>query len=119
MFAITGNKGFHVKLANGFAVSVQFGPYNYCANRDTRMQTRHADGTWTSVPESRDAEVAVFAPDGSFLPMEGHGDTVRGWVNADEVVALMGWAASQTGDGKGLSVPANLFKTAETAEVAS
>ena len=30
MFKITEGKGFHITFANGYTVSVQFGPDNYC-----------------------------------------------------------------------------------------
>lgn len=34
MFRITRGKGFHVSFPNGYTVSVQFGPGNYCDHYD-------------------------------------------------------------------------------------
>ena len=32
MFSISGNRGFQMTFENGYTVSVQFGPGNYCDN---------------------------------------------------------------------------------------
>lgn len=72
--SINENKGFHLKFANGFTVSVQFGPYNYCENRSL---SAGASRNGEPVPNSADAEVAVFHPNGEFLQMQGVCDTVR------------------------------------------
>ena len=34
-FIATRNKGFRMGFDNGFEISVQWGPGNYCAKRDT------------------------------------------------------------------------------------
>ncbi len=33
-FYITGGKGFHISFPNGYTMSVQFGPGDYCENSD-------------------------------------------------------------------------------------
>lgn len=112
--SISQNKGFQLKFANGFTVSVQFGPYNYCANRDLPPQTFSGDRAASSVPDSKDAEVAVFHPNGAFLLMQNVGDSVRGWVTPDDVVRLISWAASQPADAEStLIVPASVFVDGE------
>jgi hypothetical protein len=108
-FQISGNKGFQIKTANGFTVSVQFGPYNYCANRDLPPMKYTPGGGSTPVPKSPDAEVAVFRPDGEFIPMEGMGDTVRGWVTPDDVARLLSWTADLASDTAVEFVPDSLF----------
>lgn len=52
MLAITDGKGFHIQFKNGWNVSVQFGPKNYCTNSKTRPDNgnRIAD----------DAEIAAW-----------------------------------------------------------
>lgn len=112
--SISGNKGFQLKFSNGFTVSVQFGPYNYCANGNLPPQAWGMDRATTPVPKSPNAEVAVFHPNGEFLPMAGVGDTVRGWVTPDDVARLISWAASQPADAPtGLVVPASVFVDGE------
>ena len=37
-FAICNNKGFHIKLSNGWTVSVQFGFDNYCEHYPKALQ---------------------------------------------------------------------------------
>ena len=34
MSTITEGHGFHMKFANGWTISVQWGPWNYCDNKD-------------------------------------------------------------------------------------
>lgn len=112
--SISQNKGFQLQFANGFTVSVQLGPYNYCANRDLPPQTFSGDRAASPVPNSANAEVAVFHPNGAFLPMDGVGDTVRGWVTPDDVARLISWAASQPADAdQKLAVPASVFVDGE------
>ena len=37
MFEVTTGKGFHVTFENGWTVSVQFGPGNFCDNYHMRV----------------------------------------------------------------------------------
>lgn len=91
MFRITQKKGFHLTFPNGYTVSVQFGPGNYCD---------HYDGDFNKAAElasqgSKTAECAVWGPDGKFFtPPPEWGDDVRGYMPPADVLALLNWAAS-------------------------
>ena len=63
-FLVTRNKGFRMAFENGFAISVQWGPENYCDRKneedfDKPMKERF----W----ESKSAEIAVFNKEGEFI----------------------------------------------------
>lgn len=86
MFRITGGKGFHMTFANGWTISVQWGPGNYCDNHDDDLSQ---EGYRTSGNKgSTTAECAVWPEDGEMLEMP-NGDTVVGYLKPDEVLALM------------------------------
>lgn len=85
---INGNKGIHFTFANGFTLSVQIGPGNYCENRDLlgyeqfhRMRNGHA------LPASHTAEIAVWPANGEMIPLVM--DTVYGWFPISELPWLM------------------------------
>ena len=105
MFESCSNKGFRMTFANGYALSVQWGPMNYCTNRDINTNWDIAmsakDGLW----ESDTAEVAVFDPDNKRINI-AHNNTVHGHVHADEIVDLMALVAE--GDENAIEV---YFKT--------
>ena len=79
----TGGKGYHMTFKNGYCISVQFGPGNYCerqmADFDAVQTTVNNGEIW----RSDTAEVLVFNPDGTF-----DGD-VQGWLSTDEVAKLI------------------------------
>lgn len=96
-FAVTAGKGVHIAFANGYKVSVQWGPGNYCDHHHApfdRMRTEAcgAEGSTT-------AEVAVFDPRGEFvqpdIPEWDSGDDVCGWRTPEQVLAIQQWAAAQ------------------------
>lgn len=113
MFRITSGKGFHVTFPNGYTVSVQWGPGNYCATRDdgalcsddyAEHERRHGEAGSPTV------ETAVWARGGELLAMVHTADgwerwaprggdeyvgTVQGWQTPADVLALMNWAATQ------------------------
>lgn len=91
-FRITSGRGFHITFENGWTVSVQFGPGNYCENR--RMQVGEDDAR-AGKQGSMDAETAVWGPDGEMVTREGDGDTVRGWQSPERVLELLTWASQQ------------------------
>lgn len=78
-----GSRGFHMKFANGYTVSVQWGWGNYCDNRDMSP----VDNSCIN------AEVAVWRPDGSFVPLQ-NADDVLGWLSADKVAQIIHLAAN-------------------------
>lgn len=55
MFSTYLNKGFHMTFENGWTISVQFGPNNYCDQEDTKDDPRH-HAKWNS----KTAEVAIW-----------------------------------------------------------
>ena len=114
MFESCSNKGFRITFANGYALSVQWGPINYCTNRDINANWDIAmsakDGLW----ESETAEVAVFDPDDKLIDMaydqgrapKSPSERMQGHVHADEIVDLMALVAE--GDENAIEV---YFKT--------
>jgi hypothetical protein len=56
MMKITAGKGFQITFANGYTVSVQWGPGNYCDNHSYY---------WCSQAETRPTVIARFGDDGS------------------------------------------------------
>lgn len=93
MFKITNKKGFNIKFENGFAVSVQFGPGNYCENYDKEIGREEEI---SGMKGSNNAECAVFNPDGKMLEYgDWAGDIVGGYMKPSEVLKLLNWAANQ------------------------
>ena len=82
MFRSCENKGFQLSLSNGFTVSVQWGPGNYCDARSFKYDApmKVEEGCW----ESETAEVAAWATgDGCDSSKWVH---VKGFHNGDDVV---------------------------------
>jgi len=92
-FRITRKKGFHIEFDNGYTVSVQFGPGNYCDNYDKGIGSEDeicgADG-------STCAEVAVLKK-GDLIKMKGWTDTVEGRVTSEELLKIMNSVAKKKG----------------------
>lgn len=88
MFSIFAGKGFSLKFDNGYMLSVQFGPGNYCAKRNANFDEPGEVAANYESWRSGDAEVAVIRPDGSFVPLEG-GNEVQGWVSVERVADLI------------------------------
>lgn len=83
-FRITGNKGFHMSFPNGYTISVQFGPGNYCVHYDRRIgHEEEACGK----EGSPNAETAFWGPDGKLLSEsnEEFADTVQGYQDCEQV----------------------------------
>ena len=93
MFRITGKKGFHITFENGYKVSVQFGPGNYCENYGREIGK---DDEVAGSEGSATAECAVFDTDRRMLKYEDWGgDTVSNRSTPSEVLELLNWAARQ------------------------
>lgn len=93
MFKITGKKGFHVTFENGWTVSVQFGPGNYCDNYDLRIGEEDEEAGKRG---SLVAECAVSqGGSGLYAHPMFDGDTVGGRMTPAQVLELMNWAAAQ------------------------
>lgn len=100
-FTPTSNYGFHVKLANGVTVSVQWGYGNYCDDRYSPAKERSMydikpDGTRDTskfTGEYVTAEVASWDDLDNWFTL-GDYDTVIGWQSPAEVEKIiMGQAA--------------------------
>jgi len=97
MFHTFAKKGFQVTFDNGFTVSVMFGTRNYCQHRDSHVEVGDTVKVWSD-HNSPDAEIAVIGPNGDFVtgfPGCPDCDQVRGWVDAEEMLQVMNWAAAQ------------------------
>ncbi len=91
------NMGFQMTFSNGWMISVQFGAFNYCSNRDFNANSAmFLDGPKGTF-ECANAEVAVFNPDGDFVRPDGFdfSDDVKGFVTPDEVSFLIRWVSSR------------------------
>ena len=102
-FLITSHKGVRMRFANGWAISVQWGPGNYCEggridyDGDFLAQHRapkHAD-SWPSIT----AEIAIFSPNGEFFRPDmkewDSMDDVLGWQTPDQVARWIAWTAAR------------------------
>ena len=96
MFAISQGKGFHIKFPNGWAISVQFGPGNYCTNRyagfSGKDNPRNSD-----FYHSDDAEIAVFDATDNFVKLTPW-DTVEGYVSPARVAEVIAIISGPTPD---------------------
>ena len=93
-FAVTRGKGVRLTFANGYALSVQWGPGNYCENK--YGDCSEAGCIQAGNKGSMDAEIAVFDRQGEFINLGC--DDVAGWVSADKVAALAARVALATND---------------------
>ena len=88
MFRITQGKGFGVGFPNGYRLSVQFGPFNYCDNKNYECVGEFNDAQTRAGAEGcANAEIAVIQPNGEF--MELIGDSVEGYVTPTQVAVIM------------------------------
>ena len=92
--------GFTMEFPNGWIISVQWGPGNYCEiPRDNPTEINHLteighawDGQHHDY-ESRTAEIAVMHKNHKrFYPLSKH-DDVRGWQTVEEVNEWMQWVS--------------------------
>mgnify|MGYP003120393475 CR=1 FL=1 len=86
-FIITSHKGFNLTFNNGWQVSVQWGPGNYCDRREDDRDLPGNNEYWSS----SNAEVAVWHTSNKGLEkmIMLQDDVVRGWTSADEVAELI------------------------------
>ena len=83
-FLATRNKGFRMTFENGFAISVQWGPENYCERKDEGFDKPQEERFW----ESRTAEIAIFdSKDDSMITLGK--DNVDGWLTPDKVAKVI------------------------------
>lgn len=86
---ITDGKGFSLSFRNGYTVSVQFGPCNYCENRGKGSVPENSlpDGIYGS----NNAEISVWR---DALGKDDVLRLVRGWAEADQVAEVIGYVAA-------------------------
>ena len=90
-FLATRNKGFRMTFKNGFAISVQWGPGNYCEKKDEDFDKPMDERFW----ESCNTEIAVIDTNNRMQENSTAGmillgrDTVEGWVSADQVAKVI------------------------------
>lgn len=81
MFKITDSKGFQMTFLNGVTLSVQFGPANYCENKNNEdFDAPRKTSRW----QSKNAEVAILLPNGNFYQIQEM-DQVEGWQTVEDV----------------------------------
>lgn len=97
-FKITGGKGFHMTFPNDVTVSVQFGPCSYCEHYDDDMM-KWVLSKGKGTIESKDAEVAIFMKDGTWLSHEydKNSNEVIGYQSIEEVWEILKWAKNYEG----------------------
>lgn len=89
MFSITLHRGFQLTFPNTITVSVQWGPANYCSNKDTRRSAELAD-----YYDSKDAELGIWLNDGVDRKwIEITGQPVLGWASPQLVGEIIGCLA--------------------------
>ena len=83
-FQITNHKGFRMGFKNGFEISVQWGPGNYCERKDEDFNKPQEERFW----ESRTAEIAIFnSKDNSMITLGN--DNVDCWLTPDKVAKVI------------------------------
>lgn len=90
MFRVTPS-GFHLDFPNGWTVSVQFGPHNYCSNRNIDhhpyKDNRFLEANTAEIAAWRTAERESTTTTGWFKFEDGQ--DVKGWQNIDSVMEFM------------------------------
>ena len=85
--------GFGMQYPNGWIISVQWGPGNYC---ETRHQQNDVVNTFDNIHhdyESKTAEIAVMHVNHKrYYPLAEH-DDVLGWQTVEQVNAWMQWVS--------------------------
>jgi hypothetical protein len=103
MFRATQGKGFDVTFANGWTVSVQWGPRNYCANRHplkreelAATQENHQIEKYPELNCSNAEMIAWQKVDGKCVDyIDESGRCEFGWRTPDEVAAFMSMIAAK------------------------
>ena len=99
MFNITAGKGFQITFENGWTFSVQFGPGNYCSNKDRGdfdKEIAYMKGEVAEC-EASSAEIAIIREsDAHWLHLLN--DRVAGWCTPEQVARILGLVASLSPD---------------------
>ena len=90
MFRSMQNSGFQMVFQNGYTISVQYGPRNYCERRDSNDSGPITPAELGALRwESKDAEIAIWNSDKVWYEFE-NGEEVKGWCSPDEVAEWIG-----------------------------
>ena len=84
------HRGFEMELRNGYVVSVQFGPGSISSVKNFALDEPISLDTIDEKVEN--AEIMVFAPDGTPVPFKSNGEISKGHVSPDELVGILTWA---------------------------
>ena len=103
-FMITQGKGFCIRFANKYAISVQFGTFNYCDNKHYDINSGIDE--LKNIPEFKscaNAEVVIFDPNDNFVKLDDVSyqyqyDDVIGYQTPADVIALINKYSSITED---------------------
>ena len=89
-FCTTANRGVQMRFDNGMVISIQWGTMNYCERRNfnTEIEPEMKQRTVESIT----AEIAIWDKDGTWFSFGS--DTVKGWVDANEVAKWIYLTAS-------------------------
>ena len=90
MFTITSHKGMRVEFENGWSVSIQIGPSNYCDNHHADLMAFYDTATKPGGEylKSTTAETAVIDPTGKLIARHD-GDTVQGYQTPAQVLQTL------------------------------
>jgi hypothetical protein len=88
MFSINQGKGFSLKFENGYMLSVQFGPGNYCEHHMRLSHESYVEPMGMSRWESKDAEIAIIGPNDEMIYLSDY-YPVEGWCSPNLVARVM------------------------------
>ena len=95
-FTITQQKGFQIVFPNGYILSTQFGPANYCDNYNMDIWT---EGELAGKQGSNQVEIAIFKDDELIrLPKKLRADTegiVDGYIDIEKWLKYVKWVSKQ------------------------
>lgn len=94
-FRTCGNRGFQITFSNGWMISVQFGVFNYCSNRNLKKAIDSPFAQPEGDYECADAEIAIIDPNGKFVRYEGFNEDVKAFCHPDEIPDIVLWVASR------------------------
>lgn len=69
MFTSNSNSGFAIEFKNGWKISVQFGPHNYCERQGSKDHPMEPSTLNYRSWHSKNAEIAVINSKGNFVPI--------------------------------------------------
>lgn len=89
MFTITDNKGVRITFENGWTISIQWGPGNYCDNHDSNFGAQRGADMW----QSTTAETAIISPNDEFVKYDD--DEVQGYRTPAQIAALIAFVSAK------------------------